>query len=98
LASGQPDIRSMFQAIWLCTPIELAAEKVMEADIALQESEEALHLDRVEALRVKFAKATGTKAASKEKGVSWSTPEEEACLTGGTKQGVNPKANAAADG
>ncbi len=98
LASGQPDIRSMFQAIWMRTPIKLAAEKVMEADIALQESEEALHLDRVEALRVKFAKAAGTKAASKEKGVSWSTPEEKACLTGGTKQGINPEADAAADG
>ncbi len=70
----------------------------MEADIALQESEEALHLDQVEALRVKFAKATGTKAALKEKGVSWSTPVEEACLTGSTKQSVNPEANAAADG
>ncbi len=69
MAPGQPDIPSMFQAIWTCTPIKLATEKVTEADIALQESEEALHLDRVEALRVKFAKATGTKAASKEKGV-----------------------------
>jgi hypothetical protein len=67
-ASGQPDIRSMFQAIWMRTPIKLAAEKVMEAEIALQESEEALRLDRVEALRAKFAKASGAKAASKEKG------------------------------
>jgi hypothetical protein len=54
LASGQPDIRLMFQAIRTRTPIKLAAEKVMEVDISLQESEEALHLDRVEALRVKF--------------------------------------------
>ncbi len=80
------------------TPIELVAEKVMEVDIAFQESEEALHLGWVEALRVKFAKAAGTKAASKEKGVSWSMLEEKACLTGGTKQGVNPKADATADG
>jgi hypothetical protein len=88
----------MFQAIRMRTPIKLAAEKMMEADISLQESEEALRLDRVEALRAKFAKASGAKAASKEKGVSWSTPEEEACWSGGTKQGINPKANAAVDG
>jgi hypothetical protein len=98
LVSGQPDIRSMFQAIWTRTPIKLAAEKVMEADIAIQDSEEALRLDWVEALRAKFAKASGAKATLKEKGVSWSTPEEEACLTGGTKQGINPEANATADG
>jgi hypothetical protein len=36
-ASVQPDIRSMFQAVWTRTPIKLAVEKVMEADIALQE-------------------------------------------------------------
>ena len=49
-------------------------------------------------MRAKFAKASGAKATLKEKGVSWSMPEEEACLMGGTKQGVNPKADAAADG
>jgi hypothetical protein len=49
----------------------------------------------VEALRAKFAKASGAKAASKEEGVSWSTPEEEMYLMGGTKQGINPEADAA---
>jgi hypothetical protein len=52
----------------------------------------------VEALRVKFAKAAGTKATLKEKGLSWSTPEEEGCLMGEIKQGVNLEADAAAVG
>jgi hypothetical protein len=37
-SSGHPDIHTMFQAIWACTPHNLAAAQMMETDTALQET------------------------------------------------------------
>ncbi len=54
---GHLDIHTMFPTMRVYTPNKIAAAKVMEDNMALQESEEGAHHDQVEALRMKFAVA-----------------------------------------
>ncbi len=51
--------------------------------------------DRVEVLRVKFAEAAKLKAATKEKGVSWSTLECEDSPTDASQSSVDSAVNTA---
>jgi hypothetical protein len=56
-------------------PVKVAAAKIMEANIALQETEEATRVKCLQALRVKFFTVAQIKFGSKEKWVSWSPLE-----------------------
>jgi hypothetical protein len=60
-----------------CMPSRVAAAQIMEANIALQETEEATQVKRLQALWVKFSTVAQIKFGSKEKGVSWSPQESE---------------------
>jgi hypothetical protein len=59
------------------TPAKVAAVQIIEANILLQETEEATQVKRLQALRVKFSMAAQIKFGSKEKGVSWSPQESK---------------------
>jgi hypothetical protein len=79
----------MFPAIWAQTPNKLDAAQMMETDIALQEADKQACLNCVEVLRVKFSKAAKLKAATKEKGVRWSTLEYEGGPTDAGQLSIN---------
>jgi hypothetical protein len=75
--SGHPNICTMFPTMSAHMSAKVAAAQIMEADIALQETEEATRVERLQALQVKFSMAAQSKFSSKEKGVSWSPQESE---------------------
>jgi hypothetical protein len=58
----------MFLAIWARTPHNLAAAQMMETNIALQEADEQACLNRVEVIRVKFAKNSKTEGHHQREG------------------------------
>ncbi len=59
------------------TPAKVAAAQVLEANSALQETEEATWVELLQALRLKFSTVAQIKFALKEKGVSWFSQESE---------------------
>ncbi len=75
--SGHPDIHTMFPTMRACMPAKIAAAQMMEANIALQDTEEATQVKHLQALRVKFSTAAQSKFGSKEKGVSWPPQESK---------------------
>jgi hypothetical protein len=67
----------MFPTMHARMPAKVTAAQRMEADIALQETEEATQVERLQALRVKFSMVAQSEFGSKEKGVSWSPQESK---------------------
>ncbi len=67
----------MFPMMRARTPAKFAAAQVIEANIALQELEEATQVERLQALRMKFSMEPQIKFGSKEKGVSWYPQESK---------------------
>jgi hypothetical protein len=65
----------MFAMMHVRMPAKVAAAQMMEADIVLQETEEATRVEHLQALLVKFSTAAQSKFGSNEKGVSWSPQE-----------------------
>ncbi len=69
-SSGHLDICTMFQTMPVRALAKVAAAQVMEANIAMQKTEEVTRAKRLLALRVKFSMAAQIKFSSKEKRVS----------------------------
>ncbi len=75
--SGHPNICTMFLMMHARTPAKAAAAQVLEAIIALQETEDATQVKLLQALQLEFSMVARIKYGLKEKGVSWFSQESE---------------------
>ncbi len=76
-SSGHPNICTMLSMMHACMPAKAAAAQILEANIALHETEDATQVKLMPALRLKFSMAAQIKFGLKEKGVSWFSQESE---------------------
>ncbi len=65
--SGHPNIFTMFSTMRAFTPTEAATSQVLEANIALQETEDATQVKLLQALRLKFSTAAWVKFGQRKR-------------------------------